>query len=85
MYDPVCGCDGQSYGSRCEAAAKGVRVAHRGRCESACTQACDCYRLPFAYECLLLCPNCGSYWTCEKGECVERCGPVPIDDVCPVP
>ena len=59
LFDPVCGCDGTTYPSPCEAAAAGVRVAAPGTCE--CRDACDCYRLPFADMCPLLCPACGSY------------------------
>lgn len=38
LWDPACGCDGQSYPSPCDAERRGVSVAHRGSC---CVGACS--------------------------------------------
>lgn len=32
IYDPVCGCNGKTYGNSCEALIAGVNIAHEGPC-----------------------------------------------------
>ena len=75
IFDPVCGCDGATYGNHCEANANGVSVLHAGECELT-----PCGRIIGAR-----CDE-GEYCEFELGTCnvADNAGVcVPVPEVCP--
>ncbi len=79
QYDPVCGCDGVTYGNACEAASAGVSVATDGECSTTspttCTADADCASGEF---CKTHQGQCGGSGVCttEPNVCTEQYDPV---------
>src|SRR5262245_35134855 len=66
VFDPVCGCEGNTYSNRCDAAAAGVNVAHLGVCEQRCDVTNPC---PAGQFCELPTGVCAS--DLDAGICVD--------------
>jgi hypothetical protein len=49
-YRPVCGCNGQTYGNACTAAAAGVAIASRGECQN--PNPCAAVLCPVGSQCV---------------------------------
>lgn len=74
IYQPVCGCDGETYGNACEAHSQGVSIDHPGPCDEVCGGILG-----------VPCPE-GQFCQFPPGECLiadnqGRCRPVP--SACP--
>ena len=71
VFDPVCGCDGETYDSECVAELQGVRIESLGRCP--CTDNGDCLETEYCAG-----ESCVGEGTCEPrpGTCTLQLAPV---------
>ncbi len=77
VYAPVCGCDGKDYANACEAAARGVRVAHEGVCpERMCVSNDQC---PCGQVCVRTGGDCDGVGYCISAP--TNC-PTTLDPAC---
>jgi hypothetical protein len=69
IFDPVCGCDGNTYSNFCFAAMAGVNVRHAGACKSTCQTNAQC--------------KAGQFCSKPTGECNGRGACATKPEICP--
>jgi len=76
IWDPVCGCDGLTYGNYCEAYARGVSVDYLGACETPCVEEGGCVPIvPGAPQCCPGLVQIGCEYVDEQtGQCMPCVG-----------
>lgn len=88
QYDPVCGCDGQTYGNACEAAAAGVTVESEGECGGAaasCTLGDTEFPAGTGVVCADGCNRCACQDNGQWISTLRACTPLPKVEVCDPP
>ncbi len=88
IFDPVCGCDDQTYSNECVASAAGVSVAEAGACEEeiCCAEAEEpgFGDNPLCFEGASCCAD--GEWKCNNGDgspsCDEAGTPCKAEEIC---
>ena len=85
-WEPVCGCDGQTWPSACTANSQGIAIAYAGACEQPCKADSECQVVSATIKGTVYCHTavgaCGKEGSCMAAKLEKECESTTNEPVC---